>query len=89
MDDSVHALVCGAQWPVRGSGTKSKADEQQVIHSPSGGGQPAHRRAGRHAGRRAANLYRKLRVDNRRAAVTLAKALGLLTSDQAPRSQLR
>ncbi|HEV2656092.1 MAG TPA: LuxR C-terminal-related transcriptional regulator, partial [Ktedonobacteraceae bacterium] len=28
------------------------------------------------------NLYRKLSVDNRRAAVTLAKALGLLTTGQ-------
>ena len=28
------------------------------------------------------NLYRKLSVDNRRAAVTLAKALGLLAADQ-------
>ena len=27
------------------------------------------------------NLYRKLGVDNRRAAVTLAKALGLLAAD--------
>jgi LuxR family transcriptional regulator, maltose regulon positive regulatory protein len=37
------------------------------------------------------NLYRKLSVNNRRAAVTLAKALGLLASDQAstPRLLLR
>ena len=35
------------------------------------------------------NLYRKLNVNNRRAAVTLAKALGLLASDQAPTSQVR
>ena len=27
------------------------------------------------------NVYRKLRVNNRRAAVTLAKALGLLTAN--------
>jgi LuxR family transcriptional regulator, maltose regulon positive regulatory protein len=37
------------------------------------------------------NVYRKLSVNNRRAAVTLSKALGLLASDQAftPRLLLR
>ncbi|MFL5592046.1 MAG: LuxR C-terminal-related transcriptional regulator [Ktedonobacteraceae bacterium] len=35
------------------------------------------------------NLYRKLSVNNRRAAVTLAKALGLLPSEQAPTPQMR
>ena len=30
-----------------------------------------------------ANLYRKLGVDNRRAAVTLARAIGLLAGEQA------
>ncbi len=34
------------------------------------------------------NLYRKLSVDNRRAAVTLAKALGLLIANQASRPRL-
>jgi len=33
------------------------------------------------------NLYRKLTVDNRRAAVSLAKALGLLAVEQAPKLQ--
>ncbi|MBV8854219.1 MAG: hypothetical protein JOY91_12495 [Sinobacteraceae bacterium] len=33
------------------------------------------------------NLYRKLAVDNRRAAVTLARALGLLAAPPAPPSQ--
>ncbi len=33
------------------------------------------------------NVYRKLSVNNRRAAVTLAKALGFLTPDQAPMAQ--
>ena len=33
------------------------------------------------------NLYRKLIVDNRRAAVSLAKALGLLAVEQAPKLQ--
>ena len=34
------------------------------------------------------NLYRKLSVDNRRAAVTLAKALGLLDTEQSQGLQL-
>jgi len=34
------------------------------------------------------NLYRKLSVNNRRAAVTLAKAFGLLGANQASRIQL-
>jgi LuxR family maltose regulon positive regulatory protein len=34
------------------------------------------------------NVYRKLSVNNRRAAVTLAKALGLLATDQAPTPRL-
>ncbi len=33
------------------------------------------------------NVYRKLSVNNRRAAVTLAKALGFLAPDQAPMAQ--
>jgi LuxR family maltose regulon positive regulatory protein len=33
------------------------------------------------------NLYRKLTVDNRRAAVSLAKALGLLAVEQAAKPQ--
>jgi len=33
------------------------------------------------------NVYRKLSVNNRRAAVTLAKALGFLATDQAPMAQ--
>ncbi len=35
------------------------------------------------------NVYRKLSVNNRRAAVSLAKALGFLTADQAARPQLQ
>ena len=35
------------------------------------------------------NVYRKLRVSNRRAAVSLAKALGFLTADQTARPQLQ
>jgi LuxR family maltose regulon positive regulatory protein len=35
------------------------------------------------------NVYRKLSVSNRRAAVTLSKALGLLAADQASTPQLR
>src|SRR5262249_5742923 len=34
------------------------------------------------------NVYRKLSVNNRRAAVTLAKALGLLAADQAAMPRL-
>jgi LuxR family maltose regulon positive regulatory protein len=33
------------------------------------------------------NVYRKLSVNNRRAAVTLAKALGFLAADQSPMTQ--
>jgi LuxR family maltose regulon positive regulatory protein len=33
------------------------------------------------------NVYRKLSVNNRRAAVTLAKALGFMAPDQAPMVQ--
>ena len=35
------------------------------------------------------NVYRKLSVSNRRAAVSLAKALGFLTTDQTARPQLQ
>ena len=35
------------------------------------------------------NVYRKLSVNNRRGAVSLAKALGFLTADQAARPQLQ
>jgi LuxR family maltose regulon positive regulatory protein len=35
------------------------------------------------------NVYRKLSVSNRRAAVSLAKALGFLTANQAARPQLQ
>jgi LuxR family maltose regulon positive regulatory protein len=35
------------------------------------------------------NVYRKLSVNNRRAAVSLARALGFLASDQAVRPQLQ
>ncbi len=35
-----------------------------------------------------ANVYRKLSVNNRRAAVTLAKALGLLAANQAATPRL-
>ena len=35
------------------------------------------------------NVYRKLSVSNRRAAVSLAKALGFLTADQTARPQLQ